>query len=285
MNSERAYLDLLEEILEHGKKREDRTKIGVIGLFGKMLKFDLREEFPLLTTKKVWFTGVVRELLFFLSGKTDTKILLEKGVKIWEKNTSKEFLLSKGLDYEVGDMGPGYSFQWRHFGAEYEGCSKDYTGKGVDQITNLIEGIKNDPFGRRHIINAWNVADLDKMALPPCHMLCQFYVDEGYLDCMMNQRSADMFLGVPFNIASYSLLTHIIAKLTNLLPRYFIHILGDAHIYSNHVEQVKIQLMRDPYPYPTISIKDFTSIDELREDHFEILNYISHPAIKADMAV
>jgi thymidylate synthase len=255
------------------------------------MEFDLRYGFPLLTTKEVWFKGIIEELLFFISGKTDTKILEAKGVNIWKDNTSREFLESRNLNYREGDIGKSYPYQWRHCGAEYKGCDEDYTNLGVDQLQNVINSIKNDPYGRRHIISSWDVCNIDKMALPPCHCMVQFFVGKEenlpkYLDCCMYQRSADMFLGVPFNIASYALLTIIIAHLTNLKPRYYHHVLGDAHIYLNHIDQVKEQIGREPYPFPTVTVNTHVeSIDDFKLTDFTLQNYRHHPKLNGKMAV
>ena len=286
---EEAYLNLLRKILNEGDKRPDRTGVGTLSLFAQRMEFDLEKGFPLITTKRVWFKAIVEELLFFISGKTNTKILEATGINIWKGNTSAEFLASRKLEYAEGDMGPGYSFQWRHAGAPYSGCNETYSGMGVDQLSKLIDGLKADPYGRRHIVSAWNVADIDKMALPPCHILYQFYVSDGHLDCMFYQRSADMFLGVPFNIASYALLTIIIGRLTGYRPRRLIAELGDAHIYLNHIEQVKEQLDRSPYLLPTVILDERidinSSIDDIRSTDIKLEGYSSWPAIKAEMAV
>lgn len=292
IHQEQQYLNIVREILSEGIIREDRTGTGTKGIFGRSMKFDLREGFPLLTTKKVFFSSIVKELLFFISGKTDCNILKQQGVNIWNGNTSKDFLEKKGLNYKEGDMGPGYSFQWRHCGEIYEGCDKNY--EGIDQLGNLIKSLKNDPFSRRHMLVAWNVCDIDKMALPPCHCLAQFYVSFEnnednteiikYLDCRMYQRSADMFLGVPFNIASYSLLTHIIAKECGYVPRYYYHDLGDSHIYLDHIDQVETQIKRLPYNFPNIVIEN-DDIFNIKLEDIKIGDYIHHPIIKASMAV
>ncbi len=291
-HGEFQYLNLMEQIMKHGDTRMDRTKTGIRSVFGTRMEFDMRQGFPLLTTKQTWFTGIKKELLFFLSGKTDTKILEAQGVNIWKGNTSKEFLTKSGLPWREGDMGPGYSHQWRHAGAPYYGCDVDYSGCGVDQIAELVDGIKNDPYGRRHIIDAWSVPDIKDMALPPCHCFVQFYVgnDENgnptYLDCLLHQRSADMFLGVPFNIASYSMLLHLVAHVTGLTARKFIHSLGDAHIYSTHFEAVNQQLQRGPFEFPTLKISDtVTDITSCSESDIKLLNYKSWGKITAVMAV
>ncbi len=291
VHPEQQYLDHLIKIMTEGESRPDRTGTGTKSLFGLQMSFDLRKGFPLLTTKRTWFEGIKKELLFFLSGKTDTKLLEAQGVNIWKGNTSTEFLQKKNLSWREGDMGPGYSYQWRHAGANYTGCDSDYTGMGIDQIKNLIEGIKTDPFSRRHIISSWDVVNIHLMALPPCHCLAQFYVgcEESlptYLDCCLYQRSADMFLGVPFNIASYALLMEIIAHITGLIPRNFIHILGDAHIYTNHMDQVTEQIKRISYPFPSIKFtRTITEIDDLQSTDIVLNDYYCHQKLKGDMAI
>ena len=295
---EEQYLNLLKRILREGENRDDRTGVGTKSLFGCNMEFDLRQGFPLLTTKQTWFKGIAKELLFFISGKTDTKILERQGVNIWKENTSAEYLEKYKFPWREGDMGPGYGHQWRHAGAKYMGCDVDYTGQGIDQLSDLIVGLKKDPFGRRHIISAWDVANIHWMALPPCHCFLQFYVgcdeknneddlsEPKYLDCMMYQRSADMFLGVPFNIASYALLMHMIGHVTGLIPRRFIHNFGDAHIYTNHFDQVQEQLTRTPLPFPQLSFKENrTQIDDFTFDDIVLENYTSWPAIKGKMAI
>jgi thymidylate synthase len=245
--------------------------------------FDLREGFPLLTTKKMGYKTILRELLWFLSGSTNNKKLQEKNVHIWDQNASKEFLETRGLDYQEGDLGPVYGFQWRHFGAEYQGVNSDYQGKGVDQIKYIIDTIKEDPSSRRLIFSAWNPCDIDKMVLPPCHVMVQFSIDGDHIDAQLYQRSGDMFLGVPFNIASYSFLLHIIGKLTNYKPRYLHHVLGDAHIYSNHLDVVEQQLERVPYDSPKLKLGDFGDIDQITESDFTIEEYQSYSALKTEM--
>ena len=297
MSSEIQYLDLLLDILANGEDRPDRTGVGTRSIFGPRLEFDLREGFPLLTTKKMWFEGIKKELLFFISGKTDTKILEAQGVNIWKDNTTVEYLSKRGLPWREGDIGPGYSFQWRHAGADYKGCDVDYTGQGIDQLKNLIDGIRTDPFSRRHIISSWDVARINQMALPPCHCLAQFYVGcekvngeangkATYLDCTLYQRSGDMFLGVPFNIASYALLMEIVGNITGLIPRKFIHNLGDAHIYRNHFEQVNEQIHRTPYSFPRVRFQQkIEDIDSIVPEDIVLENYKSHPKLTAVMAI
>lgn len=291
VHDECGYLSLMKYILENGEHKSSRTGIDTKSVFGCRLEFDISTRLPLLTTKQVPFKMILKELLFFISGKTDTHILLNDGIKIWEGNTSRQFLDNRGLtEYEVGDMGAGYGFQWRHWGAEYRSCTDDYTGQGIDQLEGIIKSIQEEPHSRRHILTSWNVSDLDKMALPPCHMTCQFNVsgDGQYLDCQLYQRSADMFLGVPFNIASYSILTYMIAHLSGLKPRKFIHVLGDAHVYNTHIEAVRTQLKRTPLPFPKLNFKEETrihNIDDFNSDNVCIEGYESWSRINAPMAV
>jgi thymidylate synthase len=263
----RQYLDLLNHVLEHGDKKEDRTGTGTISVFGYQMRFDLSEKFPLLTTKKVHLKSVIHELLWFLKGSTNIGYLKENGVSIWDEWAD-----------ENGDLGPVYGSQWRSW--------QTSDGRTIDQISNLIENIKNNPDSRRLIVSAWNVGEVDKMKLPPCHCFFQFYVANDKLSCQLYQRSADIFLGVPFNIASYALLTLMIAQVTNLSPGDFVHTLGDAHIYSNHTEQVKQQLSREAKDLPIMKINPYVKdIFSFKYDDFEILNYDPHPLIKAPVAV
>jgi len=280
--NEQQYLQLLRKIFDEKNIKATRNS-EVFSSFGEKMVFDLREGFPLLTSKKMGYKTILRELLWFLSGSTNNKELQEKKVHIWDQNASKEFLESRGLDYEEGDLGPVYGFQWRHFGADYQGFAGDYQGKGVDQIKYIIDTIKEDPSSRRLIFSAWNPCDIDKMALPSCHVMVQFSIDGDHIDAQLYQRSGDMFLGVPFNIASYSFLLHIIGKLTNYKPRYLHHVLGDAHIYSNHLDVVEEQLERIPYDSPKLKLKDFTDIDEIKESDFTIEEYRSYSALKTEM--
>jgi thymidylate synthase len=250
------------------------------------MEFNLQKGFPLLTTKQIGYKTILRELLWFIKGSTSNQELNDKNVHIWNMNSSKEFLDSRNLDYEEGDLGPVYGFQWRHFGAEYESCHSDYSGKGIDQLKNIIHLIKTEPTSRRIILNSWNVSDIDKMALPPCHVMCQFNVNtnNNTLNCQLYQRSGDMFLGVPFNIASYSLLTYIIAKITGYIPGKFIHILGDTHIYESHLNAVNKQLERVPYSFPELLISDeLSDIDNIKEEYFIMKNYNPYPKITAPM--
>ncbi|XP_067654291.1 thymidylate synthase-like isoform X3 [Haliotis asinina] len=251
------------------------------------MRYSLRDSFPLLTTKRVFWRGIAEELLWFIRGSTNGKDLEEKNVNIWKANGSRSFLDNLGLTHrEEGDLGPVYGFQWRHFGAEYKDMHTDYTGQGVDQLADVIDKIKNRPYDRRIIMCAWNPTDLTKMALPPCHCLVQFYVAEGELSCQLYQRSADMGLGVPFNIASYSLLTYMIAHVTGLKTGDFIHTIGDAHVYVNHIEALKEQIKREPKAFPEFKMKrTVENIDDFTMEDFEIVGYNPHPKIKMDMAV
>jgi len=286
-HDEHQYLNLIKNVMEHGKKKSDRTGTGTISRFGTQMRFDLRESFPLLTTKRVFWRGVAEELLWFIKGSTNAKELSDKGVHIWDANGSKEFLEAQGLGHrEEGDLGPVYGFQWRHFGAKYTDMNANYENKGVDQLARVINLIKKNPDDRRIIMSAWNPTDLPNMALPPCHAFVQFYVCDGELSCQMYQRSGDIGLGVPFNIASYSLLTYMIAHICNLKPGAFVHTIGDAHVYVNHVEALKIQIEREPRPFPTLKIKRTVSdIDDFNFDDFELVGYKPHPKIKMEMAV
>lgn len=280
---EDQYLHLLSDIVVNGNSRDDRTGIGTKGIFGSNIRFSLENNtLPLLTTKKMFTKGVIEELLFFIRGETDTKKLEVKGVNIWKGNTSREFLDKRGLSLPEGDMGKGYGYQWRSWG-------KTDTNPGIDQLQQVFDGIKNDPYGRRHVVSAWNVSQLDEMSLPPCHILLQLYVNNGELSCQWYQRSVDAFLGLPFNIASYAILTHLFAKATGLKAKELIFSGGDTHIYKNHIDQVRTQISRKPYNFPKLQInKDISSlkdIENLEYSDFEVLDYQCHPAIKADMAV
>jgi len=287
-HDELQYLNLVKHIIANGKKRSDRTGVGTVSVFGGQMRFNLRSQtFPLLTTKKVFFRGIAEELLWFIKGSTDAKILQEKNVRIWDGNSTREFLDKSGFtDREEGDLGPVYGFQWRHFGAKYGTCKDDYTSQGIDQLNDVIKRIRTNPTDRRIIMCAWNPIDIPQMALPPCHCLVQFYVADGELSCQLYQRSADMGLGVPFNIASYALLTHMIAHITGLKAGDFVHTLGDAHVYLNHIEPLQEQVQRAPKPFPVLNFKrSVQSIEDFVFDDFEIQNYVSHPAIKMDMAI
>jgi thymidylate synthase len=261
------YETLLKHIYETGTFKADRTGTGTRSIFGAQLRFDLSEGFPLVTTKKVHLKSIIHELLWFIKGDTNTQYLKDHGVTIWDEWADKD-----------GNLGPVYGHQWRSWPAA--------DGRNIDQLSELIATIRSNPDSRRMMISAWNVADLPKMALMPCHALFQFYVADGKLSCQLYQRSADMFLGVPFNIASYALLTMMIAQVTGLKPGDFIHTFGDAHIYSNHFEQVELQLSREPVAYPTMRINpDITSIFDFSYGDFTLENYNPHPAIKAPVAV
>lgn len=261
------YLNLLQHILDHGVQKTDRTGTGTISCFGYQMRFNLQEGFPLVTTKKLHLKSIIHELLWFLKGETNIAYLKENGVSIWNEWAD-----------ENGELGPVYGKQWR----SWEGAN----GEAVDQISDLINQIKKNPDSRRLIVSAWNVADLPKMALMPCHALFQFYVADGKLSCQLYQRSADVFLGVPFNIASYALLAMMIARVCDLQPGEFIHTFGDVHIYSNHREQVNLQLSRKPYPLPTMKLNpDVKNIFDFRYEDFILENYRFHPAIKAPVAV
>ncbi|KAF7019129.1 hypothetical protein CFC21_032334 [Triticum aestivum] len=286
-HDEYQYLNLVQDILRSGARKNDRTGTGTISKFGCQMRFNLRKNFPLLTTKRVFWRGVLEELLWFISGSTNAKVLQEKNIRIWDGNASREYLDSIGLSQrEEGDLGPVYGFQWRHFGAEYTDMHADYTGKGFDQLADVINKIKNNPDDRRIIMSAWNPTDLKKMALPPCHMFAQFYVENGELSCQMYQRSADMGLGVPFNIASYSLLTCMIAQVCDLSPGEFVHVIGDAHVYSTHVQALEEQLQKQPKPFPILKINPLKKdIDSFVASDFKLVSYDPHQKIEMKMAV
>lgn len=263
----RKYLDLLEDVLENGTPKEDRTGVGTRSVFGRQLRFDLNEGFPLVTTKRIHLKSVIHELLWFLRGDTNIAYLKEHGVRIWDEWAD-----------ENGDLGPVYGSQWRSWEAP--------DGRKIDQIANVVEAIKKNPDSRRHLVSAWNVAEVDQMKLPPCHFVFQFYVANGKLSCMLTMRSVDTFLGLPFNIASYALLTHMIAQQCDLEVGEFIWSGGDVHIYNSHIEQVKTQLEREPYPLPKLVIKRKPeSIFDYKYEDFEFIDYKYHPTIKATVAV
>lgn len=263
----KQYLELCEHILENGVKKNDRTGTGTISVFGHQMRFDLQEGFPLLTTKKVFLKGIIYELLWFLKGDTNIKYLQDHGVHIWDEWAD-----------ENGNLGPVYGHQWRSWG------TKD--GRTIDQISNVIEQIKTNPDSRRLIVSAWNVGELDEMALPPCHTLFQFYVADGKLSCQLYQRSADVFLGLPFNIASYSLLTMMVAHVCGLQPGEFIHTTGDTHIYLNHIEQIKTQLQRTPRKLPTMKLNpEVKNIFDFEYEDFILEGYDPHPPIKGEVSV
>jgi len=286
-HEEYQYLETIKEVIQNGTLKDDRTNIGTYSLFGKMMRFDLKESFPLLTTKRVFWKGVVEELLWFIRGSTNAKELSEKGVRIWEGNGSREFLDSLGLSHrEEGDLGPVYGFQWRHFGASYTDMHSNYEGQGVDQLMDVIHQIKTNPNSRRIVMCAWNPASQSEMALPPCHVLAQFYVENGFLSCMMYQRSCDLGLGVPFNIASYSLLTCLISQVCNLMPGEFIHVMGDSHVYQNHLEPLTEQLGRTPNPFPSLKLNSqVKDITKFTFEDIQLENYNPCPRIPMQMAV
>jgi len=288
-HEEYQYLESIRDIIVSGIPRGDRTGTGTISKFGMTSRWSLRDNiFPLLTTKRVFWRGVAEELLWFIAGSTNAKLLQDKKIHIWDGNASREFLDKSGLSHrEVGDLGPVYGFQWRHFGAEYKDMHTDYSGAGVDQLAEVIKAIKTKPEDRRIILSAWNPAALKEMALPPCHMFAQFYVAAGELHCQMYQRSGDMGLGVPFNIASYALLTRLLAQVCGLKAGEFIHVIGDAHVYKNHVEPLLAeQIGREPRPFPRLKIDDsITDISMFRFEHFTLEGYDPHPPVKMEMAV
>lgn len=263
----KQYKDLLQHIIDNGTKKEDRTGTGTISVFGYQMRFDLSEGFPCVTTKKLHLRSIIHELLWFLKGETNIKYLKDNGVSIWDEWAD-----------ENGNLGPVYGSQWRSW--------PDGNGGTIDQITKLVDQLKNNPDSRRHIVSAWNVADVENMALPPCHTLFQFYVADGKLSCQLYQRSADTFLGVPFNIASYALLTMMLAQVCDLEPGDFVHTFGDAHLYSNHLEQTEQLLSREPRPLPTMKINpEVTNLFDFKYEDFELINYDPHPHIKAPVAV
>jgi thymidylate synthase len=263
----RQYLELMAHVLETGVRKEDRTGVGTLSVFGYQMRFDLSRGFPAVTTKKLHLRSIIHELLWFLQGDTNIRYLHNNRVTIWDEWAD-----------ENGDLGPVYGYQWRSWPTT--------DGRFIDQISRLVDSLTHNPDSRRHIVSAWNVADIEQMALPPCHCLFQFYVAEGRLSCQLYQRSADIFLGVPFNIASYALLTMILAQVTGYQPGEFIHTFGDAHLYLNHLEQARLQLARDPYPLPQMVLdKDVTSIFDFRYEDFTLENYQSHPRIAAPIAI
>ena len=263
----RQYLDLMQHVLDNGTQKGDRTGTGTLSVFGHQMRFNLSDGFPMVTTKKLHLKSIIHELIWFLNGDTNIKYLNDNGVRIWNEWAD-----------ENGELGPVYGHQWRSWPAP--------DGSTIDQITHLVDQIKNNPDSRRHIVSAWNVSEVNKMALPPCHTLFQFYVADGKLSCQLYQRSADIFLGVPFNIASYSLLTMMMAQVCDLEPGDFVHTFGDAHLYSNHIEQTKEQLARTPKTLPTMNINpDVKDIFGFKFEDFELVNYEADPNIKAPIAV
>lgn len=263
----KQYLDLMQHVLDNGTQKHDRTGTGTISVFGHQMRFNIQEGFPMVTTKKLHLKSIIHELIWFLSGNTNIKYLKDNGVKIWDEWADEE-----------GNLGPVYGSQWRSWPSP--------SGEPIDQIKNVIHSIKNNPDSRRLIVSAWNVAEIENMALPPCHAFFQFYVADGKLSCQLYQRSADIFLGVPFNIASYALLTMMIAQVCDLKAGEFIHTFGDAHLYNNHIEQAQLQLSREPRPLPTMKInQDVKDIFEFKYEDFELINYDPHPHIKGAVAV
>jgi thymidylate synthase len=266
-NKMKQYIDLLNHVIKNGVNKSDRTGTGTLSVFGYQSRYDLAEGFPVLTTKKLHLKSIIHELLWFLTGNTNVGYLQEKGVRIWNEWAD-----------ENGDLGPVYGYQWRSWPTP--------DGRHIDQISQVVDSLKNNPDSRRHVISAWNVGQIDQMKLPPCHLLVQFYVANGKLSCQLYQRSADIFLGVPFNIASYALLTLMMAQVCNLQPGEFVHTLGDAHIYLNHMEQVKLQLSREPYPLPQMKINpEVKNIFDFKFEDFELVGYQSHPHIAGIVAV
>lgn len=263
---ERQYLNLLADILANGVQRGDRTGTGTLGVFGRQIRFDLAKGFPVLTTKKLHLRSIIIELLWFLKGDTNIAYLKDNGVRIWDEWAD-----------ENGDLGPVYGKQWRSWATP--------DGRSIDQIVALVENLKTNPSSRRHIVTAWNPADVDDMALPPCHCLFQFFVADGKLSCQLYQRSADVFLGVPFNIASYALLTLMVAKVVGLEPGEFVHTFGDAHLYLNHLEQAREQLTREPFDFPTMQIADKRDLFGFEYEDFTLEGYQAHPHIKAEVSV
>jgi thymidylate synthase len=279
----RQYLDLLRHVLENGRDREDRTGTGTIGTFGWQTRFDLREGFPLLTTKKLHLKSIIAELLWFLRGETHVRSLQEQGVRIWNEWATAEQTARFGRD--EGDLGPIYGHQWRNYGAtpSDDGGWKD---DGVDQIAQAVRAIRETPWSRRIIVTGWNPKEADQVALPPCHTMFQLYVQDGELSCQLYQRSGDVFLGVPFNIASYALLTMMLAHVTGTRPAEFVHTLGDAHLYKNHLEQARLQLGREPRPLPRMRIDpEVRHLHSFRPEHFTLEGYDPHPHIAAPVSV
>ncbi|KAK0194171.1 thymidylate synthase/dCMP hydroxymethylase domain-containing protein [Armillaria mellea] len=299
VHDEYQYLNLIRRVLDTGDSRIDRTGTGTISIFAPpSLRFSLANStLPLLTTKRTFLRGIVEELLWFIHGSTDSMLLSKKGIKIWDGNGSKTFLEGRGLGHRrEGDLGPVYGFQWRHFGAEYIDCDKDYASEGVDQLKDCIRKIVENPTDRRIILSAWNPKDIPLMALPPCHLLCQFYVhlppadaphQKPKLSCLMYQRSADLGLGIPFNIASYALLTYMIARVTGTDAHELIIQLGDAHVYRDHVDALEEQLKREPKPFPKLKWgrDDISDIQEFVYSDFVVEGYNPHPAIPMKMSV
>ena len=292
-HGEHQYLNLLKDILNNGHERDDRTGTGTMGVFGRQLRFDISKYIPLLTTKFVGYKTIVKELLWFLRGETDSKTLEKEGVNIWKGNSSEDFITKCNLPYREGDIGPMYGFQWMHFGSEYKGCDHDYTDQGINQLDEVIQLLTTDPYSRRIMMTTYNVSDRHKGVLYPCHgIVIQFFVENikgiKHISCHMFQRSSDTFLGLSFNIASYATLVYIIALKVDMVPHELIISTGDTHIYKNHIEQCKLQLSRRPYPFPKLEINPEVKTKELKDitvDDFKLVGYLYHPIIKGDMSV
>ena len=317
-HEEYQYLHLLEDIMENGSDSDDRTGVGTRKIFGTQLKFSLRDSFPILTTKRTYWKGIVEELLWFIRGDTNANHLKDKGVHIWDGNTTREFLDKQGLEYPEGFIGPGYGWQWRNWGGQYQICERtdDFREQpqwktqkysegveiehgvtisnhpqrfiGVDQLSEALDKIKNKPDDRRILVSAWHPSQVPQMALPPCHLLFQFQVSNGELHCQWYQRSVDSFLGLGFNISSYALLTCLMAKAANLTPGTISFCGGDTHVYKNHFDQVKEQISRNPFPFPTLELPDISSIEDMEKltlEDCKLVDYKCHKAIKAEMAV
>jgi len=284
-HEEYQYLDLISNILDKGTLQTGRNG-DTKSIFGSTMRFSLGNKIPFLTTKKLAWKTCLKELLWFVQGKTDNNLLNNEGVHIWDANGSREFLDSRGLNYDVNDLGPVYGHQWRHFNAKYVDCKTDYTNQGVDQLQYIIDCLKDpkERYSRRLVMSAWNPCQIDEMALPPCHVLVQFNVHDNLLSCALYQRSGDVGLGVPFNIASYSFLTHILAKHCDLVAHEFVYILGNAHIYDDHFEPLKMQIEREPFEFPTIEIKNkYDNINDYTVDDIIINNYNSHNSVTMKM--
>jgi thymidylate synthase len=283
-HQENSYINLIKKINDEGNDKPDRTGLGVKSIFGEQLKFNLKDSFPLLTHKKVFFRGVCEELLWFIRGDTDSKILSEKGVKIWDDFGKRDYLDKLGLNYEENHLGPIYSHQWRHFNAKYEGANRDYANTGVDQLANVINELKINPNSRRLFVSAWNPCQIKEMALPPCHVSYQFYVNNNEISCHMYQRSCDILLGLPFNIASYALLTYMIGHICGYTPKELIISLGDIHIYKNQLENeegIDLLLSRKPFQFPKLKInRKVHEIEDFKFEDFELIDYQYHPHIK-----
>lgn len=286
---ELSYLKLIQKIMKNGTQKEDRTGTGTLTLTGQTLRFNLENNtFPLLTTKKTAYASILKELLFFIKGQTNNKILTEQNVNIWTANSTDEFFKKYGINRPAGDLGPIYGFQWRHFGAKYKTCHDDYTGQGVDQLQNLIDNIKKNPLSRRHLVCAWNPRQLTEMALPPCHSLFQILILNNKLSLILYQRSGDMGLGIPFNIASYSILAAIIGYMTGYELGEFVHVIGDAHVYLNHIDALNSQVQRKPFQFPKLYIRPkrkIRKIEDFEFEDFELENYQHHESIYMKMAV